>query len=115
MAECQGDVDCEYLLFDKFYEVYFDFNCLDDNSCGCDYPDVPEAHECTGDCTLLEYEWGSTIDMTLDIGDSVTYQFKPYDIDTCETTYIHNPLPVNDLYEFTNFNVVEQYTDISLG
>ena len=102
---------------DKYNEVYGDFTCLADNSCGCDYPDVPEAPECTGDCTILEYTASTIdvfIDVTLDIGDSVTYQFKPYGFDTCEYTYIVEESDT-DLYEFTNFNVLAQYTDISLG
>ena len=52
--------------------------------------------------------------MILDLSGSVTYQFKPYDEDSCESTYIVAESDT-DLYEFTNFNVLAQYTDISLG
>ena len=75
------------------------------------YEDEEETVDETVDETVVvEFNDADAINMSLEVGSSVTYEFQSLEYDNCDNTYILAESD-SDTYTFANFSVQKQTSD----
>merc|ERR1711981_1547177 len=74
------------------------------------YDEEETVDETVDETIVVEFNDADAINMSLEVGGSVTYEFQSLEYDLCDNTYILAESD-SDTYTFANFSVEKQTSD----